>query len=215
MSDEFEISQLREKINEILDPEYPNRDEILDEFAYHVYHSQKHTNALQEKFRRLYTGEKDKEQEFGVLFAAAMLVSIGTPVWKVQKRLNSLLDLAEEAEELALKHNSELPDMKLGGVVRNGLSVAIKSADLEDVWEQRQILGIENLSRKTFAKISAGVNVKVVSKGESFWCEVLEVLPDNLYLSRVNNELIYTDSHNLKLDDCIVVTYRHILEISW
>lgn len=220
MTDEFEISVLRNQLDLILDPNYPNRDEILDVFAHHIYHSQKHTNALQDKFMDLYTGPKDKVEEFKILLGASMLLCVGTPPETVKKRINKILDLAEEVEELGRQHGEEdaysaIPEMKLGGLVQDGISIAVKQVEADNIWEQRIKMGAENLDYSYIQNLPRGINVKIVVSGEAFWCEVLEQMAKGTYLVRVDNDLVMTHLHNLKADDCIVISYKNILEISW
>lgn len=220
MTDEFEITLLRNQLDLILDPNYPNRDEILDALSFHIHHSQKHTNTLQDKFMDLYTGPKDKVEEFKVLLGAAMLLSIGTSPEKVKERVSKVLDLAEEVEELGLKHQEEdsysaIPEMKLGGIFKDGLSVPVKPVNAENIWQWRIDHHVPNLDHSTLHSLPRGISVKILSCGESFWCEVLEQIHKGTYLVRVVNDLVSTARHGLSLHDHIVINYKNIMEISW
>jgi hypothetical protein len=220
MSDEFEVANLREKLDQLLDPSYPNREAILDCLSYHTYHSTKHTTTLQEKFLDLYTGPKDKIEEFKVILGATALLAIGTPVQKVKDRLNKVLDFVDEVEQFGTANriedaHSATQEMKLGALVQDGASIAVKPNDADNIWQQRIDMGIENLDYKTLQGLPKNISVKIVVRGEAFWCEILERMSKGVYLVRVDNQLVMTHLHNLELDDNIVISYKNIMEISW
>ena len=214
MSDDFEIALLRQKFDEILNPDYPNRDKILDAFAFHVFQSQKHTMQLQEKFMNLYTGDKDKVEEFKLMITAVMLLTTGVSPSKVKERINAVLDLADEVEELGRKHQQEddytgIPDIGIAP------SSEVVFCRLEDIYDWREKNGVTNLPESELMRLPKDINVKVLCKGESFWVKILEQMHDAQYLCEVNNELVRSDLHGLKLGDRILVHIRSIMEISW
>lgn len=65
------------------------------------------------------------------------------------------------------------------------------------------------------AAIKPGCVIKVAAADERFWVKVTEVgldkaSGDPVFIGKVDNDLISTDGHGLKLGDVVRVSWRHI-----
>lgn len=247
MSDEYEIANLRNKLDDVLDPNYPNREEVLDVFAEKLHISNKAVEDLRDEFFRLYTGEKDKVEEFKLLVSATSLLQSGKSAEYVREKINKFLDLIDGVQEVAEEDEysptyDALPpvDWKPGGEAKIELKpldeiLQDRLRDLGllgkwpvefnppflDIWGYRQDRGLEQLPVQMLRGLKPGINVKVSTVGESFFCEIIAQLTSENYLCRVNNELMNTNGelaqpgHGLKLHDKVIVNARQIKDVSW
>ena len=111
----YEEDKLREKFSEVLDPNYPDRDMILDMFAARVHESQSAMNLLQEEFEHVYRGSKDPQEEFKVLLVACVQLYRGIDPAKIKPAIDKMLDVADYIEEeiIGKENKSYVPDIKL------------------------------------------------------------------------------------------------------
>jgi hypothetical protein len=67
-------------------------------------------------------------------------------------------------------------------------------------------------SEQELQSLKAGMLAKLCTGGERFWVIVIEVEGDKIR-GVVDNELVRTETHGLKLNDLIEFEFRHIYDI--
>lgn len=107
-------------------------------------------------------------------------------------------------KELAEQFESQFPDDE----------PEIKMPNLVDAWAMSVVHGktFEIPDNNAIAELQPGNLIKVNASGERFWCKIIKI-SDGGFIGQVDNDLISTESHGLKLGDLIFIRPNNIYGI--
>lgn len=91
-------------------------------------------------------------------------------------------------------------------------------AELEDVWKWREVNKVARFAIDKLQSLAVGDIVKVIARGESFWCIIEKVETTSfprVYRVFVDNDLVLTELHGLKADDKILITDYNISDFTY